>query len=224
MQTVTLADVSDDAFPFGSVQDISVGYTAVRAARITYVGELGYELYVPSEAAVLLYETLHAACEGTSLHLRDCGYYAIDSLRTEKGYRAWGHELSTLDTPLEAGLGFTIDWDKEFVGKERLVAQKQQPLVRRLVSLKVRENHLPVWGGEPILHDGKVVGNVTTANFAHSVGGQIAMGYVAHPQIGEKGFLQKGSFSINVGGTIIPAEASLQCAFDPKGLRTRGIY
>jgi 4-methylaminobutanoate oxidase (formaldehyde-forming) len=188
---------------------------------MTYVGELGYELYVPSEAATMLYETLHGACDGTELELRDCGYYAIDSLRTEKGYRAWGHELSTLDTPLQAGLGFTIDWSKDFIGKEMLLKQKEKALRKRLVNLATEEVDIPVWGGEPILRDGEVVGNVTSSNYAHSVSGQVAMGYIEHPQVGDKHFLRTGSYSINDCGTLLPAKASLRSVFDPKGERVR---
>ena len=137
---------------------------------MTYVGELGYEIYVrdrrenmsrkceykinnnkkiqvPTESAQLLYDTLHDA--GKTFELRDAGYYAIDSLRVEKAYRAWGHELSVLENPFEAGLSFTIDWDSNFVGKERLSLEKSKPLKQRLISLHTDNMSTPIWGGEP---------------------------------------------------------------------------
>ena len=213
---------------------------------MTYVGELGYEIYVrdrrqenmsrkceykinnnkkiqvPTESAQLLYDTLHDA--GKTFELRDAGYYAIDSLRVEKAYRAWGHELSVLENPFEAGLSFTIDWDSNFVGKERLSLEKSKPLKQRLISLHTDNMSTPIWGGEPILLNGQVVGNVTSSNYAHSVGGQIALGYVKHDNVGEKGFVKRSEFCIDVGGNELSARGTLRPMFDPKNRRVQGIY
>ena len=179
-------------------------------------------MQVPTESAQLLYETLHDA--GQKFELRDAGYYAIDSLRVEKAYRAWGHELSVLENPFEAGLSFTIDWDSNFVGKECLSTEKSKPLQQRLVSLHTDNTSTPIWGGEPILLNGKVVGNVTSSNYAHSVGGQIALGYVKHENVGEKGFVKRSEFAIDVGGNELKANGTLRPMFDPKNRRVQGVY
>lgn len=227
LSRLTFEDLSNESFPFGTVRDVSLGYTAARLCRMTYVGELGYEIYVPTESTRTLYEALHDASssKGEDLQLRDCGYYAIDSLRCEKGYRAWGHELSVVDNPFEAGLSFTIDWGKDFLGKARLDTLRTQPLRQRLFSFVTDETGLPIWGGEPILLNGEAVGNVTSANYAHTIGGQIAMGYVAHDDVGTKGFARNaGVFEIDVGGTRLPVRPTLRPAFDPKNSRVQGNY
>ena len=222
---VTEPSVFDD-FPFGASRALDIGHAAsVRAQRITYVGELGFELYVPVESAAHVYRSLHAAsAEHPTADLRDCGYYSIDSLRTEKAYRAWGHELDPFVTPFEAGLGFTIDWSKDFIGKGALAKKKTQPLTQRVVALHTHEEDLPIWGNEPVLRDGELVGNVTTANYAHSLGGQVALAIVKHPEVGVKGFVKAGTYEIDVGGTRLKATGSLRPPFDPKHKRPQGIY
>ena len=222
---VTEPSVFDD-FPFGASRALDIGHAAsVRAQRITYVGELGFELYVPVESAAHVYRSLHAAsAEHPTADLRDCGYYSIDSLRTEKAYRAWGHELDPFVTPFEAGLGFTIDWSKDFIGKDALAKKKTQPLTQRVVALHTHEEDLPIWGAEPVLRDGELVGNVTTANYAHSLGGQVALALIKHPEVGVKGFVKAGTYEIDVGGTRLKATGSLRPPFDPKHKRPQGIY
>ena len=222
---VTEPSVFDD-LPFGASRALDIGHAAsVRAQRITYVGELGFELYVPVESAAHVYRSLHAAsAEHPTADLRDCGYYSIDSLRTEKAYRAWGHELDPFVTPFEAGLGFTIDWSKDFIGKDALAKKKTQPLTQRVVALHTHEEDLPIWGNEPVLRDGELVGNVTTANYAHSLGGQVALAIVKHPEVGAKGFVKAGTYEIDVGGTRLKATGSLRPPFDPKHKRPQGIY
>jgi 4-methylaminobutanoate oxidase (formaldehyde-forming) len=228
LQRLTSVPLDNESFPFGASREAYLGYVALRASRVTYVGELGWELYVPSECALMLYEQLHeAAASAPGAELRDCGYFAIDTLRIEKGYRAWGHELGLADTPLEAGLGFTVDWSKEFIGKAALAEQKAQGaagLGQRVVSLHTQHVDLPIWGSEPIMRNGEVVGNVTSAGYAPSAGGQVAMGYVAHADAGQKGFIGAGSYHIDVGGTLLPATASLRGVFDPKNRRVHGDY
>ena len=249
LERVTLAPLDNGQFPFGTSQEIDVGPVAVRAARVTYVGELGWELYCPVECAPLLYETLHAAASGelttkgptveeptdpeeepsgneplVPIDLRDCGYYAIDSLRCEKGYRAYGHELSSVDTPLEAGLAFQCDWSKDFNGKAALLEQKSNGVKSRVVTLSTEEEALPLWGAEPVYRDGVLVGNVTSANYSHSNGGQIALCTVEHEDVATKGFVAKGTYTIEVGATMVPAKGSLRPAFDPKGRRVAGDY
>ena len=130
MQTLTPADMSNEAFPFGTSQEIELGYAKIRASRITYVGELGWELYVPAEFAPGVYDVIVEA--GEKFGLQHVGMHAMNSLRTEKAYRHWGHDIADEDTPLEAGLGFAVAWDKPggFIGKEALLKQKENFMLR----------------------------------------------------------------------------------------------
>ena len=164
------ADLSDEAFPFSTSREIALGYATVRATRITYVGELGWELYVPTEFAVGVYEDLVAA--GADLGLVDAGYYAINSLRLDKGYRAFGADLTPDHTPLEAGLRFTckLTTPIEFVGRAALESAIEAGPRRRLVSLRVGSPDAMLWGGELVLHDGEPAGQVTSAAWSATCG------------------------------------------------------
>jgi 4-methylaminobutanoate oxidase (formaldehyde-forming) len=220
LSRVTDADLSNAAFPFLSSKIISIGHATVRAVRITYVGELGWELHVPMDQAALVYDTLMTT--GKELGVANAGHYAINSLRLEKGYRAWGAELSPDDTPLEAGLGFAIDWNKLFLGREALFSQKQGGVKRRL-TIFVLENPEPVlWGSEPIYRDGKPVGYTTSGSYGHTVGGAIAMGYVNHAAGVTSEFVQSGRFEINVSGQRYPAKAHLRAPYDPERKKILG--
>lgn len=213
LSSVTDADLSNAAFPFLMAKTIELGKTTVRAVRITYVGELGWELHVPVEQALLLYETLMSA--GKELGVMNAGHYAINSLRLEKGYRAWGAELSPDDSPLEAGLGFALDWSKPFLGRDALLKQKGTRLKRQL-AIFVLENPGPtLWGSEPIYRDGRPVGYTTSGSYGHSVGGAVAMGYVNNPDGVSAEFIKSGRFEINVSGERIPARAYLRAPYDP---------
>lgn len=217
LSCVTEADLSNPAFPFLCSRFISVGHATVRAVRITYVGELGWELHAPTEQAALVYDTLTAA--GKDLGVTNAGHYAINSLRLEKGYRAWGAELSPDDTPLEAGLGFAIDWTKQFLGREALLAQKQAGVKRRLVIFVLDDPELVLWGSEPIFRDGKPVGYTTSGSYGHSIGGAIAMGYVNHAAGVTLEFIKSGHYEINISGQRFAAKAYLHAPYDAK--RTR---
>jgi len=182
--------------------------------RITYVGELGWELHVPTNQVALVYDTLMAA--GTALRVSNAGHYAINSLRLEKGYRAWGAELSPCDTPLEAGLGFAIDWNKPFLGREALIKQKQAGVKRRLVIFVLEDPEPMLWGSEPIYRDGKAVGYTTSGSYGHSVGDAIAMGYVGNAAGVSAEFIESGKFEINISGRRYPAKAHLRAPYDPE--------
>ena len=134
------------------------------------------------------------------------------------------------DTPLDAGLGFTIDWTKDFVGRAALERQRadqaaggQVASAQKLVTLHIADESLPIWGAEPILRDGTAVGNVTSAGYAHVVGGQVAFGYVVHPDAAQKGFVRSGTYHVDVGGTLLEAKATLKPLLNPRP-RTQGIY
>ena len=170
------ADLSDEAFPFSTSREIALGYATVRATRITYVGELGWELYVPTEFAVGVYEDLVAA--GADLGLVDAGYYAINSLRLDKGYRAFGTDLTPDHTPLEAGLRFTckLATPIDFVGRAALEAAIAAGPRRRLVSFRVGDPDAMLWGGELVLHDGEPAGQVTSAAWSATCGAAVGSG------------------------------------------------
>jgi 4-methylaminobutanoate oxidase (formaldehyde-forming) len=210
---ITDADLSNAAFPFGTAQTIPVGPVTARAVRLTYVGELGWELHVPMEQLAPAYDALRDA--GQDLGLVNAGHYAINSLRLEKGYRAWGAELSPDDTPLEAGLGFAIDWNKPFLGREALLAQRTEGVKRRLVIFVLQDAEPVLWGSELIHRNGKPVGYTSSGSYGHTVGGAIAMGYVNEADGATTEFIQSGRYAINVNGVLHPAAAHLRAPYDP---------
>jgi len=218
---VSDADLGPAAFPFLTSREIAIGQATARASRVTYVGELGWELYVPAEQAGLVYDELEQA--GQDLGLRDAGYYALDSLRMEKAYRAWGREVTIDDTPWEAGLGFAVRLDKPvpFFGREALLAQRERTLTKRLVTFVLEDAGAVPWGDEPILRDGRVVGTVTSAAFGHTLGRAVAMGYVRDPGGVDEAYVPGGRFELDVAGDRIPARAGLAAPYDPHALRVK---
>ena len=218
---VSDADLGPGAFPFLTSREIAIGQATARASRVTYVGELGWELYVPVEQAGLVYDELAKA--GRDLGLRDAGYYALDSLRMEKAYRAWGREVTIDDTPWEAGLGFAVRLDKPvpFLGREALLEQRERTLTKRLLTFVLEDEAALPWGDEPILRDGRVVGSVTSAAFGHTLGRAVAMGYVRDPGGVDAAYVAGGRFELDVAGDRIPARAGLAAPYDPRALRVK---
>jgi 4-methylaminobutanoate oxidase (formaldehyde-forming) len=218
---LTPDDLSDAAFPFATSREIRLADAPARASRLTYVGELGWELYVPVEHAASVYDALHAS--GGDLGLRDAGYYAIESLRLEKAYRAWGRDLTTDDTPLEAGLGFAVRFDKTppFIGREALLARRAKPLERRLVSFVLEDPAALPWGDEPIWCDGGIVGATTSAAFGHTLGSAVALGWVRRPAGVDALWVEAARFEIEIGGDRFAARGSLKAPYDPDGRRIR---
>ena len=218
---VSDADLGPGAFPFLTSREIAIGQATARASRVTYVGELGWELYVPVEQAGLVYDELAKA--GRDLGLRDAGYYALDSLRMEKAYRAWGREVTIDDTPWEAGLGFAVRLDKpvSFLGREALLEQRERTLTKRLLTFVLEDEAALPWGDEPILRDGRVVGSVTSAAFGHTLGRAVAMGYVRDPGGVDAAYVAGGRFELDVAGDRIPARAGLAAPYDPHALRVK---
>ena len=224
LQKVSRADFSNEAFPFAAIREVGVGHATVLASRRTYVGELGWELYVPVEFAVTVFETLHEA--GVELGLRDAGYYAVDSLRLEKGYRAWGRELTPDDTPFQAGLGWAVKLDKPggFIGQKALVEAKARPLARRLVSVMLEDGEPLLWGGETLLRDGRPVGDLSSASYGHTVGAAVGLGYVKSGDGAaiDTAWLEAARFEVDLAGTRLKANLSLRCPYDPAGARIKG--
>jgi 4-methylaminobutanoate oxidase (formaldehyde-forming) len=225
LSRVSTARLDVDAFPFGASRLIDIGYATVRATRRTYVGELGWELYVPVEFTVAVYEAICRA--GADLGLRNAGYYAIDSLRLEKGYRAWGRELTPEVNPFEAGLAFAVNWDKgDFRGRAALEALRAAggggAVRRRVVSLVVDAPQTNLWGNELILRDGVAVGFVTSAAFGHTVGAPVALGLVSNPSgAADQAWIGSGRYEVDLAGGRLSAAVALRPPYDPGGSRVR---
>jgi len=215
---VTDADLGNDGFPYGSVREIGVAGAAVRAVRISYAGELGWELYVPTRQAAHVYDALMAIDD-----VVDAGYYALDSLRIEKGYRAWGRELTPDETPLEAGMAFTVRFDKPggFIGREALLSERARGPGRRLLLFALDDPDAVAWGDEPIYRAGALAGQLTSAGFGYTVGRVVGMGYVPIAPGEAPASLTTGPYEIDIAGTRVPATASLRAWHDPAGDRMR---
>ena len=220
LQRLSRADFSNEAFPFGTSREIDLGYCTARAIRITYVGELGWELHVPAEFAVGVYESLIGA--GAEFGLVNAGYYTINSLRLEKGYRAFGSDLTPDYNPVEAGLLFTckLKTDIAFLGRDAVEKVRLDGPRRKLVSLVVDDPDAMVWGGELVLRDGLAVGQVMSAAWGATVGGGIALAYIwcRDGSAVTTSYLKDGQYEINVGGVRHRATVHLRPPVDPDGL------
>jgi glycine cleavage system aminomethyltransferase T/glycine/D-amino acid oxidase-like deaminating enzyme len=223
LSQLTRAGLDNDTFPFGSSAVIGLGYATVRATRITYVGELGWELYVPAEFAAGVYEDLMAA--GAALGVANAGYYAIESLRLEKGYRAFGRELTPDYNPAEAGLLFAckLSGSIGFLGREAVERARAAGPARRLVSLVLDDPAAMLWGGELVVRNGVAAGQLTSGAYGATLGAAVGLGYVRDPAGGRvtAEFIRTGSYQVNVGGQLIPATVHLRPPYDPAGARTK---
>lgn len=209
---LSLHDLSHAALPFSTMREIDVGYARVRAARMSYVGGPGYELTVPTDQCVTLYEALESA--GAELALKDAGYYALDALRIEAGRRAWGAELSPDDTPWEAGLGYAVKLDKPvpFIGREALLRQRADGLKKRLTIFTFDDPAAFPWGGEPILMEGDNVGELTSAGYSRKLGRAVGMGYARSETALSDAALLAARFEIDIAGDRFAVRAYLKLA------------
>ena len=222
LQSICSDDLSGAAFGFGTLREIRVGYQSLLAMRLTYAGELGFELYVPTPFALPVYDTLLEA--GRRVGLRHCGYHALNSLRIEKAYREWAHDIGPDDDPLCAGLAFTCAWDKPggFIGREALLERRAAGAPpRRLVQFLLRDPEPLLYHNEPILRDGTLVGFTTSAAYGHTLGGAVAMGYVRFPEGADERFVTEARFTIRAGADLHEAVASLRPMYDPGAARAR---
>ncbi|MBL8583035.1 MAG: GcvT family protein [Rhizobiaceae bacterium] len=221
LEELSGADLSNASFPFGASREIEIGYARLRASRVTYVGELGWELYMPAEFAAHVFDRIVEA--GSRYGLAQGGYFAIGSLRVEKGYRHWGHDIGSEDTPYNAGLGFAVKLDKKggFIGREALLRQREAGLIeRRLVQFRMTQPNAPLlYHEEPVWADGGLVGSISSGSYGHRVGASLGMGYVQHPGGVNADWLAGAQFEIEVAGNRYPATAQLAPFYDPKGLR-----
>lgn len=221
LQSLTPDDLSNAAFPFAASREIDLGYARVRATRITYVGELGWELYAPTEFVQGLYDAIVAA--GGAFGLKHAGYHALNSLRIEKAYRHWGHDIGPDDDPIQAGLGFCVAWDKKggFIGRDKLAARRGKTPTKRLVQFVMESDKPLLYHNEPIWRDGKRVGYISSGMFGHTLGRAIGLGYVADPGGVTPDFVLSGKYEIEVARERFPAKAYLKPAYDPTSERIK---
>ncbi len=217
LATLTDADLSTEAWPFRGVREIEVAGVPVHCARITYLGELGYELYVAADRALELYDAL-AAGDG----VRPVGLKALASLRMEKAYRDYGHDIDNTDCPLDVGLGFAVAWDTDFRGKDALLARKASfPSTSRLVQVRLTDPEPLLYHAEPILRGSEVVGYVRAASYGWTVGASVGLAFVTADQPVTKDWLDAGSWEVDIAGERYAAEVSLRPMYDPTSARVR---
>jgi 4-methylaminobutanoate oxidase (formaldehyde-forming) len=222
LQSVTTADLSNAAFPFRAAREIDIGYARALCIRITYLGELGYELFIPAEQATHVYDRLVEA--GGAFGLKHAGLKALASLRMEKGYRDYGHDIDNTDSVLEAGLGFAVDLKKPggFIGREAVLAKKAEgPLRRRLVQVLVKDPG-PMMHHAEILHrDGRPAGYVRAASYGHTLGGAVGLAMIRADEPVDQAWLDRGRWEVDIAGTRYPAVTSLRPLYDPEMKRIK---
>jgi 4-methylaminobutanoate oxidase (formaldehyde-forming) len=213
--------VSNAAFPFGHLRQITIAGASVRALRVTYVGELGWELHVPIADLGRVHDALMAAGSGEGI--RPVGYRALESLRLEKGYRAWSSDITPNDTPFEAGLGWAVKMQGNtgFLGRDALAALAGRPLTKRLAGFTVDDPDVVLLGRETILRDGAPVGYLTSGGYGYTLGQNIGYGYVRNPGGVSDEFLAAGRYDLVVANETTPAKISMRPLYDPDNLRIR---
>ena len=221
LQSLTHEDMSNEAFPFGTSREIDLGYAFVRASRISYMGELGWELYIPTEFSLSVYNKIVEV--GVENDLKYAGAHAMNSLRIEKAYRHWGHDITDKETPLEAGLEFAVDWNKSqsFIGRDALIRQKEEGIKRCLVQFLLEDKEKFLYHNEPIYRDDEITGYVTSAMYGHTLGGAVALGYLENDLGISVDFINTGTYEIEVAGQKIKARASLRPMYDPGNKRKK---
>jgi 4-methylaminobutanoate oxidase (formaldehyde-forming) len=221
LQELTTADLSNAAFPFRAAREIDVGFARVLCVRITYLGELGYELYVPAEQATHVYDRIARA--GSAHGLRHAGLKALASLRMEKGYRDYGHDIDNTDSVLETGLGFAVDLKKTFIGRDAVVAQKAKgPLTRRLLQVLVKDPEPLLFHAEIVHRNGVPVGYVRAASYGFTLGGAVGLAMIdAGTTPLDGAWIEAGTWEVDIAGRRYPAIASLRPLYDPDMRRVK---
>jgi 4-methylaminobutanoate oxidase (formaldehyde-forming) len=224
MQSLTSADLSNEAFPFRAARDIDIGFARALCVRITYLGELGYELYVPTEQATHVYDRVVAA--GERVGLRHAGLKALASLRMEKGYRDYGHDIDNTDSVLEAGLGFAVDLKKPggFIGREAVQAKKAAgPLHRKLLQVLVKDPEPLLFHAEIVRRNGRPVGYIRAASYGFTLGGAVGLAMIANEtaQPLDQAFIDGGTWEVDIATKLYPAMVSLRPLYDPEMKRIK---
>jgi glycine cleavage system aminomethyltransferase T len=221
LSRVTDADMSNEAFPFLTLQEIDVGYALVLALRVTYVGELGWELYIPTEFSLHVFDTLVEA--GKDVGLVFAGLQTLETLRLEKAYRDYGNDVDNLDTPLEVGLSRFVDFDKPggFTGKEALLRHKEAGVKHRLVQFLLEGPEPLLYYNEPIYRNGELAGRILAGGYGHTLGASVGLGYIENEEGISADYVKSGTYEIMLAGVRYPAKASLRPMYDPKSERVR---
>ncbi|MEP7452509.1 FAD-dependent oxidoreductase [Phyllobacterium sp. SB3] len=218
---VSNADVGNSAFPFGHIREIEISGTSVRALRITYVGELGWELHIPINATATVFDALMSA--GEEFGIRPVGYRAIESLRLEKGYRAWGSDITPNDSPFEAGLGWAVKLRKnmDFIGRGPSEAISAKPLKKRLAAFTIADSNVVLLGRETILRNGVFAGYLTSGGFGYTVGKPVGYGYVRNEDGVSDDFLREGEYELIVANERFAAELHMEPLYDPQNEKVK---
>jgi len=219
LQKVSPNDFSNENHPFGTMRNIEIGMGMARAHRVTYVGELGWEIYVSSDQAPHVFEALEKAGEDVGLKL--CGLHVLDSCRIEKAYRHFGHDITDEDHVIEAGLGFAVKTDKgDFIGRDAVLEKRKNGLETRFVQFQLNDPEPLLYHNEPILRDGEIIGYLSSGNYGHYLGAAIGLGYV--PCKGESAEqVLASNYEIEIAGERFSAKASLRPLYDPKSSRVK---
>ena len=219
LQMVSPNSFDNDVNPFGTAQEIEIGMGLARVHRVTYVGELGWEVYVSSDQAGHIFDTLFDA--GQDLDMKLCGMHMMDSLRIEKGFRHFGHDITCEDHVLEAGLGFAVKTSKpDFIGRDAVLRKKENGLDRRLLQFVLNDSEPLLYHNEPILRDGELVGHLTSGNYGHTIGAAIGLGYVPCKDETVSDILAS-NYEIDVAGSKIRADVGIKPIYDPKSDRVK---
>jgi len=221
LESVSHIDLSNKSCPFGSMTEIVIAGVSCNALRMSYVGELGWELYIPADQAGAVYEEIRR--NGDRFGLRLAGFHAMNALRLEAGYRHWGHDISDEDTPLEAGLGFAIAWDKpvEFIGREALLKQRGETLTKRLIQFRVEDPDLISYHDDPIFRNSVYVGRTTGGMWSHTQDRCLSMAYLNNPSGVDQAWLDSGDWQIEIGTRRRPVTPSIRSFYDPKNQKVR---
>ena len=223
LSKLTNADLTNDEFPFATSKEIEIGYTNVIANRLTYVGELGWEIFIPTEHSIDVFDNIIKA--GKEFNLKPAGYHALEHLRSERAYREYELDLTPEDTPLEAGLGFTIDWNKPngFIGRDALIKQKENgPLKKRLICFRLKDSEGILWHEEIIYRNDKIVGYVSSGAYSFTFKSSVALGYIKSERGINSDYIDTGHWEIESAGVRYKAEASFKPFYDPNGDRIKG--
>jgi glycine cleavage system aminomethyltransferase T len=223
MQVLTNAEMSNRAFPYRHAREIEIGYARVWCIRITYVGELGYELYIPAEQAKYVYDMIIE--EGEQFDLRHAGLKALNSLRIEKGYRDYGHDMDNTNNAYEVGLGMFVKLNKadDFIGKQACIKIKQgDDQTKRLAQVLVKDPEPFLFHAEIVLRDGKPVGYLTSGSYAFTLGGAAGLFMINADRPIDEEYVSSGTWGVNIAGTFYPAVVSLKPMYDPDMERIKG--
>lgn len=225
LSPLTPDSLENDVFPFGAVREIEIGMNVVRAHRVSYVGELGWELYVATDQATCLFDTLMA--HGEAFGLKLCGLHVLDSCRIEKAFRHWGHDITDEDHVVEAGLGFAVKVNKPegkfgpFIGRDAVIARKAEGLKSRMLQFRVTDPEPLLYHHEIVYRDGVAVSDVTSGNYGHHLGGAIGLAYVPVRDDESIADMLASSYEIDIAGTRYPVEASFKPMYDPAGTKMK---